>query len=131
MSQQNLNRRVKLARMAAKSGVLQKIPNGYRVPSRTLPSHHVVLAKYFKERGGAGYRMTCHYEHMNGQDRCPGNQFGHICWHCLAAVLTAAKGPVAFFEELSEAERYVHLGGKLMVIRSGDGSGQLYAAVRR
>lgn len=131
MSQQNLNQRVRKARMAAKAGVLQKIPSGYRVPSRTQPNHHVVLARFFKNHDGAGYRITCHYEFNEaGQERCPGNSNGHVCWHCMAAVLAAAKGPVAFFEDLKEAKRYAHLGGKLMILRSGDGSGSLFAVIK-
>ena len=131
MSQTNLNRRVTKARYAVNAAVLQKVPGGFRVPSRTQVHHHIVLAHYQKRQEGAGYRMTCHYEHGHGQYRCPGNQFGHICWHCLAALIKAVgKKQVAFFEDLSEARRYQNLGGKMCMIWSGDGSGKLFAVVR-
>lgn len=131
MSQTNLNLRVRKARYAVRAGILQKIPSGYRVPSRTRPDHHIILAQFFKGQDGAGYRVTCHYEqNILGQWRCPGNQYGHVCWHVLAAVIAAAgKKPVAFFEELHDAEHYQNLGGKLCEVRSGDGSGRLYAVV--
>ena len=128
--QDNLNRRVGLARKAAEAGVLQKIDGGYRVPSRTLVYHHIVFARFYRDANEAGYRMTCHYELDDGTMRCPGNQFGHICWHCLAAMVRAAPGPIAFFEDKAGADRYARLGGKLVAIRSGDGSGKLWAVVR-
>ena len=132
MSQENLNRRTEKARYAVRAAVLQKVDGGYRVPSRTRPDHHVILAKFVRRGGEAGYRVTCHYEnHALGSWRCPGNQFGHICWHVLAAVIAAVgKRPVAFFEDAKEACRYRNLGGKLCTIWSGDGSGKLYAVVR-
>lgn len=129
--QANLNRRVEKARFAVNAAVLQKVSGGFRVPSRTQVHHHIVLAKFEKRREGAGYRMTCHYEGPIGNMRCPGNQYGHICWHCLAALIKAVgKKQVAFFEGLSEARRYQNLGGKLCMIWSGDGPGKLYAVVR-
>ena len=131
MSQANLNARVRKARYAVRAGILQKIPGGYRVPSRTRPDHHIILVQFFKGRDGVGYRVTCHYEqNILGQWRCPGNQFGHICWHVLAAMMAAAgRKSVAFFEDLGEAKRYQNLGGKLCIVQSGDGSGRLYAVV--
>jgi len=130
--QANLNRRVEKARYAAKAGVLQKVEGGFRIPSRTQVNHHVVLAKWQVHDGESGYRMTCHYDMGRaGQRRCPGNQFGHICWHCLAAMIKAVgKKSVTFFEDRKEAQRYQNLGGKLCVIWSGDGPGKLYAVVR-
>ena len=130
--QANLNARTRKARYAVQAGVLQKVEGGYRIPSRTQVNHHIVLARFQVQGGESGYRMTCHYDLGRlGQERCPGNQFGHICWHCLAAMVQAAgKKAVAFFEDRAEAERYQHLGGKLCTIWSGDGPGKLYAVVR-
>ena len=129
--QANLNRRAEKARFAVNAGVLQKVPGGYRVPSRTQVDHHIVLAHYQIKAGEAGYRMTCHYEGPLGQMRCPGNQYGHVCWHVLATLMAAiGKKQVAFFEDLCEAQRYQNLGGKLCTIWSGDGPGKLYAVVR-
>lgn len=126
--QSNLNLRVRKARAAVEADVLQKLDRGYRVPSRTSVNHHIVLAS----RIPGGWRLTCHYEHSRGQWRCPGNQYGHVCWHVLAAVMRVARGKrVAFFEDLAEAEHYQNLGGSLERIKSGDGSGELYAVVRR
>lgn len=130
MSQQNLNTRVKKARFAVQAGVLQKVAGGFRVPSRTQVDHHIVLARYFKNGHEAGYRMTCHYECSHSQWRCPGNQYGHVCWHVLASFLKAAGKPVAFFEDREDAEHYQNLGGKMCAIHSGDGSGKLWAVVK-
>lgn len=131
MSQTNLNQRVRKARYAVRAGVLQKIDGGWRVPSRSRPDYHIVLGKFIKTSEGAGYRVTCHYEHKSlGQWRCPGNQ-RYVCWHVLASLIAAAKGKsVAFFEDLDEAKRYSNLGGKLCLIKSGDGPGILYGVVR-
>ena len=129
MCQKSLNQRVGKARKAVQAGVLQKVTGGYRVPSRTQVYPAIVLAKFQTKGHEAGYRMTCHYEHKLGQGRCPGNSNGHICWHCIATLLAAAKGPVAFFEDLNEAFRYSHLGGKICTVWSGDGVGKLYAVV--
>jgi len=129
--QTNLTQRVRKARKAVQAGVLQKVDGGFRVPSRTQYQHHVVLARFFSTKDEAGYRLTCHYESQHGQWRCPGNQHGHVCWHVLASMIAAAgKRSVAFFEDLDEAKHYKNLGGKLVTVRSGDGSGMLYAVVR-
>jgi len=129
--QANLNKRSEKARYAVNAGVLQKVPGGYRVPSRTQVDHHIVLAHYQVRGSEAGYRMTCHYEGPLGNRRCPGNGAGNICWHCLAALIAAVgKKSVAFFEDPKEARNYQNLGGKLCTIWSGDGPGKLFAVVR-
>lgn len=130
MSQKSLNERVRLARAAATARVLQKIEGGWRVPSRTQADHHIVLGKTYRTSSETGLRVTCHYDtRILGQHRCPGNQFGHVCWHVLASVLAASKKSVAFFEDKGEARKYSNFGGSLAAIKSGDGSGKLWAVI--
>jgi len=104
-------------------------PHVIIVPGHDGAQYRVII------RREKGLTVECHKVLGNlGFEACPGNSNGHICYHAMAALLYAAElaeQQVALCEKSASAMRLTNLGWKAWPVKSFQGQGVMYLAVRK
>lgn len=75
--------------------------------------------------------VECHQKDI--QSPCLGNSNGKICYHCIAALLKSCEkqGWLSFCDTRKEAEYISCFANGLYIVRSSQGTGQLYTLWNR
>ena len=81
------------------------------------------------------YTCNCTHRNSDGEvEVCNGNISAHtMCYHSFAALTAVARShgsSIAFTEKFEDAVNLSKLGGILVVAKSGDGNGHIYAVVK-
>lgn len=94
-----------------------------------------VILRRFLEKGTPVITTECRCKTGIGYMNCKGNSNGHStpCYHSFMALLKTVEGKdtkIAFCASKESADNLVHLGGKIIVIRSYQNGAELWAVAK-
>ncbi len=127
-----LSKRVRQARAAAQFAKVTSRTQAGQVQTVIVPGHsgkqYQIIIRRIRNMS-----TECRLDTRAGYVPCPGNSNGHVCYHSIAAIETAAKEQkvsLGWCQDERQVIQLSNLGGKPCAVTSHQGTGRLWVIAR-